>query len=103
MTDMTADQRDKLVQDLKLVIADAEELLHATAGQAGEGAKEMRARVQERLHAAKTNLIHMQEVAAEKARAATRATDNYVHDNPWKAIGAAAGVGLLLGLLIGRR
>jgi ElaB/YqjD/DUF883 family membrane-anchored ribosome-binding protein len=38
-----------------------------------------------------------------KTREVARVTDTYVHDNPWKAIGAAAGAGLLIGLLIGRR
>jgi ElaB/YqjD/DUF883 family membrane-anchored ribosome-binding protein len=38
-----------------------------------------------------------------KTKEAARATDVYVHENPWRAIGAAAGVGLVIGLLIGRR
>jgi ElaB/YqjD/DUF883 family membrane-anchored ribosome-binding protein len=34
---------------------------------------------------------------------AARATDEYVHDNPWQAIGVAAAVGFLLGLVVARR
>ena len=45
----------------------------------------------------------VQEVVADRAKAAARATDDFVHDNPWKAIGIAAGVGFLLGLLVNRK
>lgn len=103
MPEVTAAQRDKLMADLKLVIADTEELLRVTAGQAGEQAKEMRGRMQTRIDQAKASLHQMQEASLAKAKAAGHAADEYVHDNPWKAIGAAAGVGLIAGLLIGRR
>jgi ElaB/YqjD/DUF883 family membrane-anchored ribosome-binding protein len=39
----------------------------------------------------------------DQARDAARATDDYVHDNPWQAIGVAAAVGFLVGLVISRR
>jgi ElaB/YqjD/DUF883 family membrane-anchored ribosome-binding protein len=103
MTELTSAQRDKLMADLRLVIADTEELLRITAGQTGEQAKELRIRMQARLEQAKAGLAHMQDVAVARAKAAGHAADEYVHDNPWKAIGAAAGIGLIAGLLIGRR
>lgn len=103
MPEITTAQRDKLMADLKLVIADTEELLRVTAGQAGEQAKEMRGRMQTRIDQAKASLVQMQDASLAKAKAAGHAADEYVHDNPWKAIGAAAGVGLIAGLLIGRR
>lgn len=99
----TAEHREKLMADLKLVVADAEALLHATAGQAGEGVAELRQRVQASLSQAKDGLIHVQHAVVEKARATAKATDEYVHENPWSSVGIAAGVGLLVGLLIGRR
>jgi ElaB/YqjD/DUF883 family membrane-anchored ribosome-binding protein len=89
--------------DLRLVIADAEELLRMTADQAGEGAAELRGRVQGRIQQARAELAHLQEVAVAKAKAAGHATDEFVHENPWKSIGVAAGAGLVIGLLIGRR
>ena len=103
MLEITAAQRDKLMADLKLVIADTEELLRVTAGQAGEQAKEMRGRMLTRIEQAKASLLEMQQASLAKAKAAGHAADEYVHDNPWKAIGAAAGIGLIAGLLIGRR
>lgn len=103
MTELTTAQKDKLMGDLRLVIADAEELLRMTADQAGEGAAELRSRVQGRIQQARAELAHLQEVAVAKAKAAGHATDEFVHENPWKSIGVAAGAGLVIGLLIGRR
>jgi ElaB/YqjD/DUF883 family membrane-anchored ribosome-binding protein len=103
MNDLTTAQTDKLMADLRLVVADAEELLRTTAGQAGEGAAELRAKVQASLARARDSLAQAQDAAIAKARAAGRAADDYVHENPWRSIGVAAGFGLLVGLLIGRR
>jgi len=95
--------RDKLMQDVKVVISDAEELLRATAAQAGEKVSAAREKVQDSLHRAKVKLAEAEDVLIDKGRQAARVTDEYVHDNPWKAVGIAAGIGLLIGLLIGRR
>jgi ElaB/YqjD/DUF883 family membrane-anchored ribosome-binding protein len=103
MNDVTTAQRDKLMSDLRAVISDSEELLRLSANQVGEGVSELRGRVQARLLEAKARLAHLQDLAVAKAKAAGHATDEFVHENPWKSIGIAAGVGLVVGLLIGRR
>jgi ElaB/YqjD/DUF883 family membrane-anchored ribosome-binding protein len=103
MTDMTTVQKDKLMNNLREVIADAEALLRMTADQAGEGTADIRSRVQARMNQAKSDMLHLQEAAVAKAKAAGHATDEFVHDNPWQSIGIAAGVGLVLGLLVSRR
>ncbi|MES2715633.1 MAG: DUF883 family protein [Pseudomonadota bacterium] len=103
MNDMTVNQKDKLMADLRVVISDAEELLRLGAEQTGASATEWRARVQERITEARHKLADLQETAVARAKAAGHAADDYVHDHPWKAIGAAAGLGLIVGLLIGRR
>ena len=103
MTDMSTAQKDKLMSDLRLVIADAEELLRMTADQAGDVAADVRSRVQARMSQARDDLLQLQDAAVEKAKAAGHATDEFVHENPWKSVGIAAGVGLLLGLLVSRR
>ena len=95
--------REKLSSDLKIVIADAEELLRATAGQMGEKAVVARERIQESLRIAKDKLSRAEEVMIDKTKAAARATDDYVHDHPWGAVGIAAAVGLVIGMLISRR
>jgi ElaB/YqjD/DUF883 family membrane-anchored ribosome-binding protein len=103
MSETTIVNREKLMNDLRTVIADAEEVLKVTADQASAGAAELRVRMQERLQQARHRLHDLQENAVARAKAAGHAADDYVHDHPWKAIGAAAGVGLIIGLLIGRR
>ena len=103
MNDMSQVNKEKLVADFKVVVADAEELLRATAGQAGEKVSEMRGRIQEHLATAKDSLAEAQVAVIDKAKAVGRATDDYVHDNPWRSVGVAAGIGLIIGLLIGRR
>ena len=95
--------KDKLVQDFRIVVADAEELLKATASQAGEKVAAARERVQESLHQAKVKLAEAEDVVVLRTKQAVRVTDEYVQENPWRAVGIAAGVGLIIGLLIGRR
>lgn len=95
--------KDKLIADFKVVVADAEELLRATANQAGDKAGELRAKIQSRLADAKVRLADAEAVMLDKAKQVGRAADDYVHDNPWRSVGIAAGFGLIVGLLIGRR
>lgn len=94
--------KEKLVQDFRAVVADAEELLRATAGQAGEQVAAVRERIQENLVEAKARLNETEFAMIEKTKYAAKATDEYVHDNPWTAIGVAASVGVVVGMLIGR-
>jgi ElaB/YqjD/DUF883 family membrane-anchored ribosome-binding protein len=102
--DMTTDvTRDKLVADFKVLLADAEDLLKATAAQTGDKAAEMREKVTEHLKRAKFRLQEEQEKMMERTKEVAGAADDYVHDNPWQAVGVAAGVGFLLGLVLGRR
>ena len=95
--------QERLVTDIRAVIADAEEILLATADQTGEKIAILRTRIKERLLDARIRLDAAEEVLIEKTRAAARATDDYVHENPWQAVGIGAGVGFLLGLVLGRR
>ncbi|MBI4189815.1 MAG: DUF883 domain-containing protein [Betaproteobacteria bacterium] len=103
MNTETTATKDKLVQDFRIVVADAEELLKATASQAGEKVTAARERIQDSLHKAKVKLAEAEDVVVLKTKQAARVTDEYVHENPWRAVGIAAGVGLIVGLLIGRR
>ena len=95
--------KEKLAADLKTVIADAEELLLLTSSQTGDKVAELRVRMSDNLRAARYKLEDAEAAIRDKAREAARATDDYVHENPWRSIGVAAGAGLLVGLLIGRR
>jgi ElaB/YqjD/DUF883 family membrane-anchored ribosome-binding protein len=93
----------QIMADFKVVVADAEALLMATANQGGEKVAEIRAKAEESLRIVKARMEEAQEALMAKARDAAKATDIYVHDNPWKAVGTAAAIGMLIGVLIGRR
>lgn len=93
----------QLVTDLKTLAADAEELVKATAAQTGDRLAEVRGKMQQTVADLKPRLVQAQTVLTEHARSAANSTDTLVREQPWAAVGVAAGVGLLLGLLIGRR
>jgi ElaB/YqjD/DUF883 family membrane-anchored ribosome-binding protein len=86
------DATNSFMNDLRAVIADAEELLRATADQAGPRVEEVRARAEESLRSARE---HLKGAGAE--------LDNQVRANPWAAVGIAAAIGLVAGILLSRK
>ena len=94
---------DKLVEDLHTVVRDAEDLLKATASQAGEKIQQARERAEESVRQAKERLGNLEEEALAHARVIADDADKFVRDKPWQAVAIAAGVGLVLGLLVSRR
>ena len=94
---------DKLMHDLRVVVEDAEALLAITAGQTGEKIEALRARAKESLGAARERMKAAGAQLGDRAKAAAKTTDDYVHTNPWTAIAIAAGLGFVLGSLTNRR
>ena len=101
--DSVIETKEQLVANLRRVIADAEDLLSATAGQTDSKMAELRARAKENLLLAREKLADAESIMRARARKAAEVTDDYVHENPWSSIGAAAAVGMLIGVLLGRR
>ena len=97
------DSQQRLVSAIRSEISDAEDLLSATADQVGEKISKLRSRIEARLREARVRLADAETLLVEKTKAAARAADDYVHESPWTAIGIAAGVGVLVGLALGRR
>ncbi len=95
--------KQQLMADLKVLAADAEELVRATASQTGDRLVAARGRIQQSVAELRPKLSQAQAAISENARAAATVTDTAVRENPWAAIGIAAVAGLALGLLIGRR
>jgi len=95
--------RDKLIDEVKAAVADAQAYLDASVGQTGEAYAAARKKLEVALGALRAEVTQAHRAVAEKARAAARATDSYVHDKPWESMAMGAGVGLLLGLLVARR
>ena len=93
----------KLMDDLRTVVRDTEELLKATAAQTGEKAEEARRKVTAALESARGRLQEAQASALEMGDEALKSTEKYVRENPWQAVGIAAGVGLVIGVLLSRR
>jgi ElaB/YqjD/DUF883 family membrane-anchored ribosome-binding protein len=89
--------------DVSKAIAGAEDMLTQAAAATGEKAAELRCRALEQLKALQAGLKEAQASAVEKGKAAAYATDDYVHENPWRSIVAAASIGVVVGLLIARR
>ena len=95
--------RGKLVEDFKAVVADAEELLKATANQTGERITAARGKAEESLKAAKVRIAEEEVAVMARTKAAAKATEDYVRANPWQAMGITAAVGFVLGILVVRR
>jgi ElaB/YqjD/DUF883 family membrane-anchored ribosome-binding protein len=93
---------EKLVADVKTVLGDAEDLLRQSAASTGEQAVQLRERGMALLRQGREKAQEIQEKAVAKSKAAARVTDDYVHENPWRSMGIAFGVGIAVGLLINR-
>lgn len=102
MTD-TKQAVNQLTDDLRAVMGDAEELLNAITGQTGEEIVALRSRTEGHLRQLRQKLGDMESRVLNRTKAAVRATDQLVHDNPWRSILIASGVGLLFGIVAGRR
>jgi ElaB/YqjD/DUF883 family membrane-anchored ribosome-binding protein len=91
---------DKVMADLRMLAADTELLLKATAGQTGDQIAQVRARAEESLQGAKLRIAGLQDAAVASTRAAGRAVDGYVHANPWQTMAICAVAGLALGFVL---
>lgn len=94
---------DTAQSEVDKAISGAEDMLSQAASATGDKAAELRDRALQQLKALRERLNDAQDVALKKGKAAAIATDDYVHDNPWRSILAAASVGVVIGLLIARR
>jgi ElaB/YqjD/DUF883 family membrane-anchored ribosome-binding protein len=99
--------KEKLLQEFNTVIAETEQLLKSVAGAGSLKAGALKTSVEQGLAAASDRLARIREESLSQATAAARATDEYVQGNPWRAVGLAAALagitGLIAGLLIARR
>jgi ElaB/YqjD/DUF883 family membrane-anchored ribosome-binding protein len=98
-----AQSKDELMREFRNLIRDGESLLRSTTNVSGDALAQAREQFRTRLEEARTRISEASRVAAERGRQAAAATDDYVHANPWAVIGAAAGIGVLLGILVSRR
>jgi len=95
--------KDELMQEFQKLIGEGEALLKSTTSLSGEALARAREGFRVQLADARTRAGELSDAAREKGRQAAVAADDYVHANPWPALGVAAGMGFLLGALITRR
>lgn len=94
---------DTLMKDLRAVVVDTEDLLKATAGQTGERIDKVRARAEESLRTARTRVQAAGGDLQAAAQAAAREVNSQMQEHPWTALGVAAGIGLIAGILLARK
>ena len=95
--------RDQLMSDLKSVVSDAETWLRNSNLLTGEDLQAAKAKFERTLVNAKDTLVGLEESVVERTKATAKATDEYVHENPWRSIGMGAAVGVIVGMLIARK
>lgn len=91
--------KHKLLADFNAVVHEADQLLEFVADEGGDKADALRGKVEKNLNAAKARLRDLEDAVMEKTRAGARATDEYVHENPWQTVGVAAGLGAACGVV----
>ena len=91
-------ESDSTSVELKALLHEAEQALSNTADSAGEKFDELRGRLREALDSGKYSLENIKAEALRRGKQA----DQLVRDNPYYAIGIAAGVGALIGILVSR-
>jgi len=97
------DHNQQLMHDLQLVIRDAEAMLKNTGLPDSDDFKSAKQRFENTIKNAKDEILRLEKLVVDKTRHAVHATDDYVKDNPWQAVGLGAAVGLVIGLLISRK
>lgn len=100
---MAKTAREKLLADFQAVIADTEELMKSVSSDGAGKTQVLRDKVQDNLKQARDYLQDIEEAVVDKSKVAARATDEYVHENAWRTIGIAVGLGILIGMLLRNR
>lgn len=95
--------KERIASDINAVLVDAEELLRQAGNATGEEAKALRGRAQAAISRAKDSMYELQQKAVAQTKAAAHATDSWVHEHPWTALGVAAGLAFLVGLAVNRK
>lgn len=103
MNEQRAQQKEKLISDIKMVMAELDELVRDSASDVGDDLLELKGKLRNQVSAARETLSDLESRVTDGARTAVRIGDDYVREHTWTSIGIAAGVGVVIGLLLNRR
>jgi ElaB/YqjD/DUF883 family membrane-anchored ribosome-binding protein len=101
-TDQLALGKQKIVEDLRVLLTDSEEMVRLAKSMPGEGVDKLRERLRRHADSLQDTLSDAQSAAHRGYRVATVNVERHVRHNPWQSLGIAAGVGFLLGVLVAR-
>jgi ElaB/YqjD/DUF883 family membrane-anchored ribosome-binding protein len=97
---MAKTAREKLLDDFHAVISDTEDLMKSVSNESGGKSQDLRDRIEGNLKQAREYLHDFEGAVVDKSKVAAQKTDEYVHENAWRTIGIAVGIGILIGLLM---
>jgi ElaB/YqjD/DUF883 family membrane-anchored ribosome-binding protein len=92
-----------ITREFQDFVADMEDLIEASTSLTGDDLARAKANLYARVAAARAFVEEMPGAISARARNTARVTDDYVREQPWRAMGITAAVGLLIGFLLGRR
>jgi ElaB/YqjD/DUF883 family membrane-anchored ribosome-binding protein len=93
----------RVSREFQSFLADVEDLIKATTSLSGDDLDRAKAKLGERIELAKKTVEEMGGAISDQARSSAKATDTYVHEHPWQALGIGAAVSLLVGMVLARR
>ena len=93
--------KERLLDEFQTVVAETENLLKSVAAAGTDKSAMLRGNVDQALATARLRLAEIREKSVAKANAAAVATDEYVQENPWRAMGVVALFSALAGLVVG--
>lgn len=100
---MLANNVKTVRNDMGTLLRDAQELFREATVATGDKADELRQKGIKMLESASVRAQELQTAAIETGKEVAEGVDDFVHENPWKSVAIAAGVGLLVGVLISRK
>ena len=100
---MSSNEQEQLLNEVRDVLNNTEELLASALNDGSQASSALRQRLSSKVEACKGTLSRAEKVLCEKTGAAVKASNEYVQENPWKAVGIGASIAFLLGLLVSRR
>ena len=107
MNQVPTASKDKLLNEFNTVVAETEQLLKSVAGLGADQAGVLKGNVDQALSSASNQVMQIRDRSIAQAEAAAAAADQYVRQNPWRALGIVALVtamaGLVSGLMLARR